>query len=156
MQILYIRQSVVGLLSYASVNQTAHKQYRRWQFISMKLSQILKDPMINKSHGALSTLGHLHALPQWLCKGEQVKCKTTLKQNASFMSTHGNRWMRDGATCQGFYLLMFYISIANLKRSDICVWEGRGRGGGGAWERDYPQTFSLSAGENGGRTFPVY
>lgn len=64
--------------------------------------------------------------------------------------------MRDGATCQGFYLLMFYISIANLKRSDICVWEGRVRGGGGAWERDYPQTFSLSAGENGGRTFPVY
>lgn len=26
-------------------NQTAHKQYQRWQFISVKLSQILKDPM---------------------------------------------------------------------------------------------------------------
>lgn len=134
-------------------NQTAHKQYRRWQFISVKLTNTQRSHE-NKSHGALSTLGHLHALPQWLCKGEQVKCKTTLKQNASFVSTYGNRWMRDGATCQGFYLLMFYISIANLKRSDICVWEGRGRGGWGCLGKRLPSDLFFERRREWGKDIP--
>lgn len=54
------------------------------------------------------------------------------------MSTYGNRRTRNCATCRGFYLLVFYILIANLKAFDICVWggaegvgEASGGGGGG-------------------------
>lgn len=47
------------------------------------------------------------------------------------MSTYGSRRARNCSTCRGFYLLVFYILIANLKASDICV---RGGVGGGVAE----------------------
>lgn len=46
------------------------------------------------------------------------------------MSTYGGRGRRNGAACRGFYLLVFYILIANWKASDICV-QGGGVGGKG-------------------------
>ena len=77
--------------------------------------------------------------------------------------------MTNCATRRGFYLLVFYILIANLKAFDICVWcGGEGEGGlevsgggegvaGCCWGKRLPSDlFFESDREWGGRMFPVY
>ncbi len=154
--------TVVGLFSYVTLIESHAKSPDEADLWALKLfffkkkkkgaSSFRVKGCENKSHEALFALGQPGRW--WPCKRKTGEMQNSIWIEASRASTYGARRVRSARNMSGISSACVFTSWRQTRKHLTFVFgvecRGRGRTGGVAGERDYPQTFSLRARENGG------